>query len=105
MLERRELVRVTVASADARQRVIYLTAAGKQLRDRLMTVALDRERRLLSVFSAEEVETLSNLLQRLRVHIPTVRTPKSVPFVRRTSRSAKSRCQRAGTRPARRAKA
>jgi DNA-binding MarR family transcriptional regulator len=80
VLERRGLVTVTVDTADARQRVIHLTEAGRQLRDRLMAVLLERERRLMSVFSAEEVEVLSNLLQRLRAHVPAIRTPKPSPF-------------------------
>jgi DNA-binding MarR family transcriptional regulator len=101
-LERRELAKATVDAADARQRVIHLTSSGKQLRDRLMTVALDRERRVLSVFSAEEVEMLADLLQRLRDHIPTVRTPKPVSFAGETART--SRRQRAVSRPTRRAR-
>jgi DNA-binding MarR family transcriptional regulator len=85
-LERRELVKVTVDLADARQRVIRLTPSGKRLRDRLMAVVLDREKRLTSIFSTEEVEMLSSLLQRLRRHVPTVRTSRPVPFASRTSR-------------------
>jgi DNA-binding MarR family transcriptional regulator len=80
VLERRGLVTLTVDTADARQRVIQLTAAGRQLRDRLMAVLLDRERRLMAVFSADEVAALSSLLQRLRAHVPNVRTPKLAPF-------------------------
>src|SRR5262249_24410959 len=83
ILERRGLVTVTGDAADTRQRVIELTAAGRQLRDRLMTVLLEREKRLMAVFSAEEVATLSALLQRLRAHVPTVRGPKPMLFRRR----------------------
>jgi DNA-binding MarR family transcriptional regulator len=94
-LERRDLVKTTVDAADARQRVIHLTPSGKQLRDRLIAVALDRERRVLSIFSAEEVEMLASLLQRLRVHVPTVRTAKPVPFVPPSTHQRKSRSPRA----------
>ena len=80
VLERRGLVTVTVDAADARQRVIRLTPAGRQLRDRLMAVLLERERRLMAVFSAEEVATLSGLLQRLRAHVPSVRTARPAAF-------------------------
>jgi DNA-binding MarR family transcriptional regulator len=90
-LERRELLKATVDAADARQRVIRLTPSGKQLRDRLLAVALDREKRVLSVLSAEEVETLAALLQRLRVHIPTVRPAKPVSLARPAARPGKSR--------------
>jgi DNA-binding MarR family transcriptional regulator len=90
-LERRDLTKTTVDAADARQRVIHLTPSGKQLRDRLMTLALDREKRVLSVLSAEEVQALAGLLQRLRVHIPTVRPPKPASFASPVPRPAKSR--------------
>jgi DNA-binding MarR family transcriptional regulator len=104
VLERRELAKATVDATDARQRVIRLTPSGKRLRDRLIAVALDREKRVLSIFSAEEVEMLASLLQRLRIHIPTVRTPKPVPFANPAARAGKSRNQRAGA-AGRRAKA
>jgi DNA-binding MarR family transcriptional regulator len=91
VLERRGLVTVTVDKADARQRVIELTAAGKHLRDRLMTVLLEREKRLMAVFSAEEVATLSTLLQRLRAHVPSVRGPKPTPFPRRAAAPRRKR--------------
>ena len=91
VLERRGLVTVTVDSADARQRVIELTAAGRQLRDRLMTVLLEREKRLTAVFSAEEVATLSNLLQRLRAHVPSVRGPIPTAVPRRAPASRRKR--------------
>jgi DNA-binding MarR family transcriptional regulator len=89
VLERRGLVTVTVDRADARQRVIQLTPAGRQLRDRLMTVLLERERRLMAVFTAEEAATLSSLLQRLRAHVPTMRGPKPAPFPRHASAKRK----------------
>lgn len=101
-LERRGLVNVSVASGDARQRAIQLTIAGNQLRDRYMVVAAEREKQLLSVFSADEVETLSTLLQRLREHVPNVRTPRPLPFVARTHRPEPSRKQSAGGRNKRR---
>lgn len=69
VLERRRLVQVTADPGDARQRVIRLTAAGRRLRDRLMALSIDREQRLTAVFTAEEAETLSRLLQRLRGHL------------------------------------
>jgi DNA-binding MarR family transcriptional regulator len=86
-LERRGLVRVSVDARDGRQRAIQLTAAGIQLRDRYMAVALEREKRLLSIFSKQEVDTLSNLLQRLRGHVTTARASKAETLERRPGRS------------------
>jgi DNA-binding MarR family transcriptional regulator len=79
VLERRGLVKVTVDEKDARQRVIEMTTAGTRLRDRYMMVAREREKQLLAIFSADEVESLSGLLQRLRAHVPTIRMPKPLP--------------------------
>ena len=79
-LARRGFLRVTVDAADARQRVIQFTPAGKNLHQRVMALALERERQMYVIFSDDELETLSALLKRFRAHIPTVRTPKPVPF-------------------------
>jgi len=78
VLEGRGLVTLTVDSGDSRQKVIDLTPAGRQVRDGLMAIALEREKRLMATFSADEAELLSDLLQRLLAHIPTVRMPASV---------------------------
>jgi DNA-binding MarR family transcriptional regulator len=80
-LERRQLVRAAIDAADGRQKVIHLTALGRQCRDRLMAVALDREKRLLSIFSAKEVDTLASLLTRLRTHIPSLQTTQTASFI------------------------
>jgi DNA-binding MarR family transcriptional regulator len=79
-LQRRGVLQVTVDPADARQRVIQFTPAGRKLHQRVMALALEREQRLYEVFSDAELATLSALLKRFRGHIPTVRTPKPVPF-------------------------
>jgi DNA-binding MarR family transcriptional regulator len=96
VLERRRLVTVSVDTTDARQRVIELTPAGSQLRDRLMSVILERERKLMAVFSVDEVATLSSLLQRLRAHVPTIREPAArgatpAPSPRQTPRQRRRR--------------
>jgi DNA-binding MarR family transcriptional regulator len=61
-----------VDSKDARRYTIGLTAEGKALHDRVLKVALERERRLLSNFSSAEVDTLINLLGRLQANIAHV---------------------------------
>jgi DNA-binding MarR family transcriptional regulator len=82
-LERRGLVKTSVDSNDARRRVIQFTASGKELHRRLLAVIREREERLVSIFSAEEIRTLSRLLKRLHAHVPTVRSAKPVPLNRK----------------------
>jgi DNA-binding MarR family transcriptional regulator len=79
-LQRRGYLQVTIDPVDARQRVIQFTAAGKKLHQRVMALALERERLMYAIFSEHELETLSALLKRFRAHIPTLRTPQPVPF-------------------------
>jgi hypothetical protein len=57
---------------DNRRRTLELTAAGYALHDRIMAVALERERLLLGDFSPEEIETLASLLRRMHVRVPDV---------------------------------
>lgn len=90
-LERHGLVQVAIDSADNRQRVIQFTRSGRKLRERLMVVALERERQVLSIFSEDEVRTLSALLKRLHTHVPEVRTPKPLPFPRAAATAGASR--------------
>lgn len=89
-LLRRGYLQVTVDAADARQRVIQFTAAGKKLHQRVMALALERERQMYAIFSDDELATLSALLTRFRAHIPTVRTPKPLAFPSAARRKARS---------------
>jgi DNA-binding MarR family transcriptional regulator len=61
-----------VDSKDARRYAVSLTAEGKALHDRVIKVALERERRLLSDFSAAEVDTLVSLLSRMQAKVSYV---------------------------------
>ncbi len=88
--ERRGYLQVTGDTADVRQRVIQFTLAGKKLHQRVMTLALGRERQMYAIFSDDELETLSALLKRFRAHIPTVRTPKPLAFPSSARRKARS---------------
>jgi DNA-binding MarR family transcriptional regulator len=51
---------------------VSLTASGKALHKRVLKVALERERRLLSGLSASEVDTLIELLGRLHSQVANV---------------------------------
>ncbi len=55
-----------VDSKDGRRYAVSLTPEGKALHDRVLKVALERERRLLSDFSPQEIDTLVNLLSRMQ---------------------------------------
>lgn len=71
-MEAQGLIRVAPDPADGRARVATLTDKGRSLHDRIMGVALERERAFLSVLSAEERELLIGLLARLHENLPAV---------------------------------
>jgi DNA-binding MarR family transcriptional regulator len=50
-MERKGILTIAVDPADARRRVIALSAEGRSLHDRIIAVALERERRLLACLS------------------------------------------------------
>ena len=50
-LVRRGLVRVVVDARDNRRRIMIFSDAGRKIRDRIMAVSLDRERRLNAIFT------------------------------------------------------
>lgn len=57
---------------DGRRYTVSLTDSGKALHDRMLKVALERERRLLSGLTPDEVDTLVELLGRLHVKVNDV---------------------------------
>lgn len=69
-LEARGLVSRSVAEEDSRGRLITLTPEGVELADRLITVHLDNQRRLLTGLSEEERAHLTGLLERLAATLP-----------------------------------
>ncbi|MED7669808.1 winged helix-turn-helix transcriptional regulator [Pseudomonas moraviensis subsp. stanleyae] len=71
-LEKAGHVRSQVDAKDARRNTVSLTASGKALHARVLKVALERERRLLSGLSEAEVDTLIELLGRLHAQVPNV---------------------------------
>lgn len=60
-----DLVTVRPDPANRRSHVIALTPNGRAMHDRVFTVALERERRLLDCLDAHEQDTLIRLLVRL----------------------------------------
>ncbi|HYZ22397.1 MAG TPA: MarR family transcriptional regulator [Rhodopila sp.] len=73
-LVRRGLVRVSSNPADARERTIELSPDGCKLYEQISAASKLRQRRLLSIYSAEERALLADLLGRLLDHIPCVDT-------------------------------
>ena len=62
-------VTVNADRADSRRYRISLTAKGKALHDKIIVVALERERRLLSGLTAREIDQLCDLLARLHTKV------------------------------------
>ncbi|MGH6707870.1 MAG: MarR family winged helix-turn-helix transcriptional regulator [Bradyrhizobium sp.] len=72
VLEERGHIRMETDIRDQRRRTILLTKKGFDLHDKIIQIALDREKRLLSNFSAREIDALVSLLNRLHAEIPRV---------------------------------
>jgi DNA-binding MarR family transcriptional regulator len=64
-------VTVTEQAGD-NKRVVTLTKAGRALHDRIIELALDRERVLLECLDKKEVDVLTDLLRRLLAQTPAV---------------------------------
>jgi DNA-binding MarR family transcriptional regulator len=71
-LESKGYLRVSAVADDLRSRTLDLTARGLKLHDQILTIALERERRLLSGLSGQEVDVLLGLLARMAENLPYV---------------------------------
>jgi DNA-binding MarR family transcriptional regulator len=78
-MERKGILTIEVDRADARRRVITLTENGRALHDRIIGVALERERRLLACLSAAERERLIASLNAVHENLGAVNRPIAVP--------------------------
>jgi DNA-binding MarR family transcriptional regulator len=58
---------------DARRQVLELTPSGYALHDRLIAMAIERERLVLADFTQEEVDQLLTLLRRIHARLPELR--------------------------------
>ena len=79
LLEKRGLVEMRADGQDARRRLAALTQAGHALHDRIIAVALERERRLLSCLSPDQRAELVALLNLLHDNMDAVNRPLAVP--------------------------
>ncbi len=63
------------ADADKRRSILNLSEEGKKLHDEIAVLALDFERDLLQGFTAEEVEDLNRIMERLLARASLVGAP------------------------------
>ena len=66
------LIMLGLDDADGRIRIATLTKKGRALHDKIIGIALERERAFLSVLTDAEQETLIGLLKRLHANLPQV---------------------------------
>ena len=72
VMQKRGLVTIRTDPNDARTHSISLTAKGRSIHDKVIVVALEREKRLLSCLKADEREMLIELLRRLHNNLGAV---------------------------------
>jgi DNA-binding MarR family transcriptional regulator len=68
-LARMGIVSVREDGADSRRNNVALTAKGRALHDRLVPVAIERQRALLSDVTPDEVQAFSHLIDRLQSNV------------------------------------
>ena len=71
-LEKRGLVTIATDPQDGRSHSISLTGRGRSVHDQVITVALEREHRLLTCLREDEREQLIRLLQRVHGNLGAV---------------------------------
>ena len=67
-LERSGHVAIAHHRSDARKRIVSLTPAGQSLYERIVEIAMKRQKSMTSGFTAQETETLIAMLRRLRAN-------------------------------------
>ena len=72
VMQKRGLVTIRTDPNDGRTHSISLTAKGRGIHDKVIVVALEREKRLLSCLKADEREVLIELLRRLHNNLGAV---------------------------------
>lgn len=71
-MQARGFLTIGLDAVDGRLRVATITDAGRELHDKILDIALDRDRALMSVLAPEEREQLLSLLRRLHDNLPAV---------------------------------
>jgi len=75
VMEQSGLVTIRTDEHDGRSHAISLTPKGRATHDRVIAVALERERRLLSCLGSDEREVLISLLVRIHGNLDAVTAP------------------------------
>jgi DNA-binding MarR family transcriptional regulator len=81
-MQARGLIAMSLDVADGRMRIATLTRKGRGLHDKILGVALERERAFLSVLEPAEVDTLIGLLKRLHDNLPKVEAATALHVAR-----------------------
>jgi len=71
-MQARGLIALSLSQDDGRVRIATLTKVGRELHDRIIGIAMERERAFLEVLSEAEREVLIGLLRRLHNNLPEV---------------------------------
>lgn len=71
-MQARGLISIALDDNDGRLRLARITDKGRAVHDRILELALERERAFLAVLDAQERETLMGLLHRLHDNLPAV---------------------------------
>jgi DNA-binding MarR family transcriptional regulator len=71
-MQAKGLITMGLDAADGRVRIATLTAQGRALHDRMIGMALERDRALLSALNDDERNTLFALLWRVHENLPVV---------------------------------
>lgn len=71
-MQERGLIIIGLDPQDGRLRVATITPAGRELHDKILGIALERDRALMSVLGPEEREVLLGLLRRVHDNLPAV---------------------------------
>lgn len=85
------LITLGLDASDGRIRVATATAKGRQLHDRILGIALERERAFLSVLDEAEHLVLIGLLKRLHENLPSVDAATAQYVTRHFPRAATRR--------------
>ena len=79
------VVSVREDGADSRRNNVALTAKGRALHDRMVPIALQRQRDLVSDLTPDEVETFNRLIDRLQAKVANGEPVADVLLPKRTS--------------------
>jgi DNA-binding MarR family transcriptional regulator len=88
------IVSVKEDGADSRRNNVALTAKGRALHDRIVPIALQRQRELVSDLTPDEVETFTGLIDRLQTKVANGEPVADLLLPRRPS-SARAPLRRA----------